>query len=190
MQDNPPEIDFTFYNRVTPIFDIGNRAGSTDYIDFLSQEEVPKNIMKGVDLYNRPFVTIKIGGINLDNNKFFRSGQVFFQRYTDRPHIAGACFRSSQRSHGESFIDTCGGTMPHQYQLINDLVDGKVIKIKEQHRFNSRSTNIIIANMDYWEDKFAKTIQKNWFISRYNPRYTICKKILNQQFDEYEANLG
>ena len=72
------------------------------------------------------------------------------------------------------FIWTTGGTRPEQYQLINDLVDGKLVEVKEEHRFNSGKFNCIIASMDYWENHFAKVIQKNFLISRYN-RYTICK---------------
>ncbi len=171
-------IDFTFFDRVPDTFNLGDRMGRTDYIDFLTQDEVPKNLMKGVDCYGRKFLTMKIGGIGLDNMKFFKSGQVFFERYTDEPYIASADFEGM-------FILTTGGTRPEQYQLINDLVDGKLVKIKEEHRFNSGNPNVIIASMDYWENHFAKIIQKNFKIARYNPKYTICKNILNKQFDEY-----
>ena len=183
MENNPDNIDFTFYDRVPDTYDLGGRMGHTDYIDFLTQDEVPKNMTKGTDRYGRKFLTMKIGGIDLDGNKFFRSAQVFFQRYTDSPYIASADFEGS-------FIHTFGGATPLQYQLINDLVDGKLVKIKEEHRFNSSRCNVIIASMDYWEDRFSKIIQRNWFISRYNPRYTICKKILNEQYDEYSSNLN
>ena len=44
--------------------------------------------------------------------------------------------------------------------------------------------------MDYWENKFARTIQKQWDFCRYSPRYTICKKILNEQYEEYTANVN
>jgi len=171
-------VDFTFYDRVNDTYDLGGRMGSTDYIDFLTQKEVPKNMMKGIDRYDRKFLTMKIGGFDLNNMRFFRSGQVFFERYPESPYIASAGFEGA-------FIQTTAGTRPIQYQLINDLVDGKIVKIKEEHRFNSRSHNVIIANMDYWEKYFARIIQKNWKICRYNPNYTICKKILNEQFDEY-----
>ena len=83
--------------------------GTTDYIDFLTFEEVPKNIMKGVDCYGRRFLTLKVGGYDIDNNKFFRTGQVFFERYSDAPQFDG-----------NMFIWTTGGTRPEQYKLIND----------------------------------------------------------------------
>ena len=171
-------INTTFFDRVHDTFDLGGRMGTTDYIDFLTQKEVPKNVMKGVDDYRRKFLTLKVGGIDLDNMKFFRSAQVFFERYTGEPNIAGADFEGM-------FIWITGGARPIQYQLINDLVDGKLVKIVEEHRFNSSKHNVILANMDYWENHFARLIQKNWKICRYNPKYNICKKILNEQFDEY-----
>ena len=96
--------------------------GTTDYIDFLTRDEVPKNVMKGIDCFKRKFITIKIGGIDLDNMKFFRSAQVFFERYTGQPYLASAGLEAM-------FILTIGGTSPAQYQLINDLVDGKLVKI-------------------------------------------------------------
>ena len=65
------------------------------------------------------------------------------------------------------------------------IIDFKVVKIKEEHRFNSNKYNVIVANMDYWENHFAKVIQKNFLIARYNPEYKICRNILNKQYDEY-----
>lgn len=171
-------IDFSFFDRVQDTFDLGDRMGSTDYIDFLTQDEVPKNIMKGKDCYGRKFLTMKIGGIDLNDNKFFKSGQVFFERYINEPYIVGANFEGM-------FIWTTGGTRPEQYKLINDLVDGKLVIIKDEHKFNSSNSNVAIASMDYWENKFAKIIQKNFKICRYNPEYKICKNILNRQYDEY-----
>ena len=178
MSNNKDNIDFTFYDRIPDTLDLGGRMGTTDYIDFLTRDEVPKNVMKGIDCFKRKFITMKIGGIDLDNMKFFRSAQVFFERYTGAPYIAGADFEGM-------FIWITGGARPIQYQLINDLVDGKLVKIVEEHRFNSSKHNVILANMDYWENHFARLIQKNWKICRYNPKYNICKKILNEQFDEY-----
>jgi hypothetical protein len=185
MEREENAIDFTFFDRITDTYYLGRRMGHTDYIDFLYQDEVPKNMMKGRDKYSRQFLTMKIGGIDLDTMKFFKCGQVFFERYTDSPYIAGADFADLV-----PFINTCGGTRPAQYQLINDLVDGRLVKVQEEHRFNSSNNNAIIANMDYWENRFAKIIQKNWDICRYNPNYTICKKIINEQFDEYLENVS
>lgn len=180
------QVNTSFFNRVHDVFDIGDRMGTTDYIDFLTLEEVPKNIMKGVDCYGRKFLTLKVGGYDLDNNRFFKTAQVFFERYNDAPYLAGAQFG------GNMFIWTTGGTRPEQYRLINNLVDGKLVELKEEYRFNSGKFRGILASMDYWENHFAKVIQKNYLIARYNPKYTICKNVLNRQYDEYfrDCNLN
>lgn len=171
-----------FFDKVKDTFNLGGRMGLTDYIDFLKQDEVPKNLMKGVDIYGRKFLTMKIGGIDLNNNKFFKSGQVFFERYSnDHTKIAGADFEGS-------FISIYGGINQDQLKLIDDLVDGKIIKVKSEHRFNSSDYNVIIANMNYWEKLAARKIQKNFIIARYNPNYNLCKKIVNRQYDEYINN--
>jgi hypothetical protein len=84
-----------------------------------------------------------------------------------------------------SFIWTGGGKHPIQYQLINDLVDGKLVKIKKEHRFISSNSNVILANMDYWENLAAKKIQKNWNNYRFNPKNRICSKILIKKLNNY-----
>ena len=71
MENTLDNIDFTFFDRVKATYDLGGRMGHTDYIDFLTQDEVPKNVMKGLDRYGRKFLTIKIGGIDLDSKKIF-----------------------------------------------------------------------------------------------------------------------
>ena len=171
-------IDFSFFDRVNNVYDLGGRMGPTGYIDFLTKKEVPKNLMKGVDCYGRKFLTLKVGGIDLDNNKFFTTSQVFFERYSAEPYIVGADMEGS-------FIWTTGGTHPIQYQLINDLVDGKLVKIRKEHRFISSNCNVILANMDYWENLAAKKIQKNWNNYRFNPKNKICSKILIKKLNNY-----
>ena len=164
-------INLNFFDKINATYDLKDRMGITGYIDFLKQNEVPKNIMRGVDCYGRRFLTLKVGGIDLENNKFFKTAQVFFERYSDEPDIVGADMEGS-------FIWTTGGTTPIQYQLINDLVDGKIVRIRKEHRFISSNCNVILANMDYWENLAAKKIQKNWNNYRFNPKNKICKKIL------------
>ncbi len=176
-------IDISFYDRIKDVLDIGDKVGDTDYIDFLTHDEVPKNIMKGIDYYNRKFITIKCGWYNMKDMKFHRTSQVFFQRYTNDLHWQSASFEGS-------FILTSGGISKEQYQLINDLVDGKLLKLEEHHRPAGMKQNCIIASMDYWENYFAIKIQKQWIKCRYSPEYTVCKRILNKQFDEYISGMN
>jgi hypothetical protein len=79
------------YN-LTPKLDIGDRRGSTDYIDFIRVEELTSPVMSGVDCMNRKFIVFKT------ENKF----QTFFQRYTDGVLWMGA-------GNGRPIMDTAGG---------------------------------------------------------------------------------
>ena len=42
-----------------PILDIGDRVGSTGYIDIIKNNEIIYPVMKGKDYINRPFIVIK-----------------------------------------------------------------------------------------------------------------------------------
>ena len=53
-------FDMSIYNSIPDIYDLGGRMGTTDYIDFLTRDEVPKNVMKKVDCYGRKFITLKL----------------------------------------------------------------------------------------------------------------------------------
>ena len=39
-------FDMTIYNSIPDIYDLGGRMGTTDHIDFLTRDEVPKNVMR------------------------------------------------------------------------------------------------------------------------------------------------
>lgn len=43
-----------------PVLDIGNREGSTGYIDFLRPADLTAPIMRGTDRYGRPFISMKL----------------------------------------------------------------------------------------------------------------------------------
>lgn len=175
---NQIEINIDFYDKIHHILDLKGRMGITHYIDFLRLEEVKKNIMKGIDKFNRKFITIKVGIMDSKTGKLIRKQQVFFQRYSDESGWMGASLQ------GE-FMETYGGMTEHQFKLLNDLVDGKTIIIEENHRISNYLNGDIIASMDTYEKKYAKIIQRNYFICRYNPEYKLCKKIVNKQYDYF-----
>jgi len=50
-------------------------VGGTDYIDSIKPEDMEYNIMRGIDQYNRPYISCK----NNENNDV----QTFFKRYTE-----------------------------------------------------------------------------------------------------------
>ena len=169
------------YYTINDFLDIGERSGFTQYIDFLKFDEVPKNLMKGIDVFRRHFITLKVGVIN-KNGVLIKTGQVFFQRYTDGELWMGALFE------GE-FIETCGGVSRHQFQLIKDLCMKKKVVLEYKHRPHEIFEGCVIALMDVWEETFAKVIQRNFVKARYDPEYQLCKNILNKQYEEYQTQL-
>lgn len=180
------ERDLEFYNKIHNILDIGNRKGLTDYIDFIEEKELTHNLMKGVDVFNRKFITIKVGILDINTNKLIRLNQVFFQRYSGNIND----WMSATIENQCEIMYSYGGMKEAQYQLLNDLVHGKTLIIKDEYRISSEYLNgSIIASMDTWEKKYAKIIQKNFFISRYDPKYKFCRNVLNRQYDFYKNGI-
>ena len=62
-----PDLDIKHYNR--------------DYIDYIKEEQVTTNVMKGKDNYGRCFVVVKF---DIEGKKLF---QTFFQRYENIPGL-------------------------------------------------------------------------------------------------------
>lgn len=63
--------------------DIGERVGHTGYIDFILEEYIEGyDCMKGVDMYQRPFITIKSHSL-YDDGTTENSCTTFFQRYAN-----------------------------------------------------------------------------------------------------------
>ncbi len=62
-----------------PILDIGQRVGHTHYIDFLEVDDLTHPIMRGVDVFRRPFISFRV----LNRNTGKLSVHTLFKRYTD-----------------------------------------------------------------------------------------------------------
>ena len=169
-------------------YDLKCRLGNTQYIDFLFPNEIPYNKMKGRDLFERSFIILKIGILNLKTGDFIKKGQVFFQSYSPTSLTHPSYFYNWQAASldGE-FINTDRGLTTPQIQLITDIVNNKLILLNEDHFPTNFSLGdcLVIASMDYWEDRAARTIQKYFLKARYNPNYKICQHVLNRQYDEY-----
>lgn len=79
MEDFPYPIYNAFqyiYDKL-PILDLQGRNGHTDYIDFIKPDDMEFSIMKGIDLFKRPFISLKV---NINNKETVGT---FFQRYSD-----------------------------------------------------------------------------------------------------------
>ena len=173
---------------IKDVFDLKGRMGNTQYLDFLYPDEIPINKMKGRDLFGRSFIILKVGIYDIKKRTLKKTGQVFFQRYprTNLTHPSYFYNWQGASLDGE-FLQTGGGINEAQLKLICNIVKNKKIRVKSEHRvckFRDQDRKEI-ASMDYWEDHAARVIQRQFIKCRYDPKYTICKKIVNRQFNEY-----
>ena len=115
------------FSHDVPILDIGTRTGHTDYIDFIKLDEVRYPVMKGTDLYNRPFVVVKFMVIR--NGKHELQMETFFQRYTIGDSLIQGCGHATS-----NLLRTEGGMTNTQIDLVNDVINGKTVTLTADHR--------------------------------------------------------
>jgi hypothetical protein len=113
-----------------PVLDIGERMGATNYIDFIDPVELGDNgIMRGVDIYGRAFLCIRVEVTCKEEDGHRRIHwvfQTFFQRYvpdTDLWMGAGHFITP--------LMNTSGGLSEEQCILIARLVCGYRMRIIE-----------------------------------------------------------
>ena len=162
-----------------PILNISNQIGHTSYIDFITRDQMTSNIMCGVDLYKRNFITINMNiESNSKSNKTIELIQTFFERYSDSSHLwMGA------GHHGIQLIDTYGGMSNIQFILIQAIIDNKVVKITKEHRPSQGSfTNKYVCNSNVYNAILK--IQRLWRLCRYNPKYKMCERVQMNNLDE------
>lgn len=149
-----------------PILDIGNRQGSTDYIDFIRDHELTSPIMRGVDIFKRRFIILRM----FINGKKFT--QTFFQRYSNNEKLwMGDC------NHINGLLDTCGGMKEIQFKLIQDIIDNKTIKLQKEHQlFNENHIDKFVCNEKvYLENKKREQLlQETNDIGFFNSIITNC----------------
>lgn len=90
-------FDFKDY----PTLDLGRTCGSTEYIDFIRASDMSHPIMTGVDVFKRPFITIKFLVEFKDDEKPQEMVGTFFQRYTGETSnwAFGTCYESNNLFH-------------------------------------------------------------------------------------------
>jgi hypothetical protein len=101
--------------------DIGQRIGSTHYIDFIKESEVEHIVMKGIDYYKRFFIIIKAEYIFNDETKL-NIYSTFFQRYTDNYLLWHCCGQ---------MMDTTGGMNIKQFELVNNLLTNGYVDLDD-----------------------------------------------------------
>ena len=156
-----------------PNYDVGNRNGQTDYIDYLKWEEITEPVMKGIDIFGRHFVVIKM---KIDNKLFM---ETYFQRYTNDSRWM-SCGHATSR-----FLNTGGtGLDENQIQLLKSIIQEESIEIKNEHRTDYPYYNGKIVKLyDEKKENAAKVIQEQWKKCRYNPKYRMCSVIQLKNLD-------
>ena len=156
-----------------PNYDVGNRNGQTDYIDYLKWDEITEPVMKGIDIFSRHFVVVKI---KIDNKLFM---ETYFQRYTNDSRWM-SCGHATSR-----FLNTGGtGLDENQIQLLKSIIQGESIEIKNEHRSDYPYYNGKIVKLyDEKKEKAAKIIQLQWRKCRYNPKYKMCSTVQLKNLD-------
>lgn len=115
--------------------DIGDRIGNTEYIDFIREEEMGNSsIKRGIDIYDRPFVVIRLKD---NNNNYYM--QTFFKRYNNSELIMGC------GHYGNHWMHTEGGMNQRQIDLLIQLIENRTvtIPIEEIHNNSYRFNGII-----------------------------------------------
>ena len=151
-----------------PILDIGRRIGHTEYIDFLKWDEVTSPIMKGIDVYKRHFLVVKM---IVDGNKIM---ETYFQRHTNNVNFWMACGHTTR-----GFLNTQGsGLIKEQIELLKKVINGENVLIEKKH--NTAYEEFIgdyVRLFDEKKENAVEIIQRNWRQCRYNPKYKMCEKI-------------
>ena len=151
-----------------PVLDIGRRIGHTEYIDFLKWDEVEYPVMKGIDVYKRHFIVVKM---IVNGNKIM---ETYFQRQTNDVNFWMACGHATR-----GFLDTRGSELiKGQIELLKKVINGENVLIEKKH--NTKYGDFIgdyVRLFDEKKENAAKIIQRNWRQCRYNPKYKMCEKI-------------
>ena len=141
------------------VLDIGDRHGSTSYIDFIKPDELlDTSIMKGVDHYRRPFIVFK-SEVRV-NDTTVRLFTTFFQRYAAQSedevlyHTAG--------HYGTQMFDTTGGTCLMQMECLREFLKAGFIElsIEQMKRFRIRYRDY--SEIELLDPNTVDTITLGW----------------------------
>lgn len=152
-------------NSAIPNLDIGDRKGWTDYIDFIKGDEIKFPVMKGIDIFKRPFLVfrVKVG------KKIY--SQTFFQRYSN-----GCSWQTAKGGNDGDLMHSYGGMNSHQFDFINELVSGKNPIITENVRpIDLKLIGKRATLYNEKKEKAAIMIQRNWNKCRWDPLYKMCE---------------
>ena len=124
-------IDFKQF----PVIHVGQRNGPTDYIDYLSWNEVKHPVMVGTDKFKRHFIVVKM---TVDDKKVM---QTFFQRYTN-----GTMWMPC--GHATDLLLNVTPMKEKDFKLVKDIIKGKKITLDiNQHSYDDVHRNGAIISL-------------------------------------------
>jgi len=122
------------YNIDCPILDIGDREGVTGYIDFIDTSEFVEPFNKGIDKYERKFISLR-ANIEYEDGTTKETFTTLFQRYAGRENLwMGAGTRATH------LFATDGGTNLHQVKLVLKLLQEGSVDISGEMDVECRLT--------------------------------------------------
>jgi hypothetical protein len=141
-----------------PVLDINTRAGHTDYIDFITPEDMSHSVMRGTDFYGRPFLAVKI---NCEQSlKTEEEDTEEDHKCTKRYEVVGTFFQRYTDSHSAVAYGTC-----FQQDLLYD--DSRVRTEQDQEIIANRINKLLrgetIFSYGFWRysDYYTERIQGN-----------------------------
>lgn len=121
------------YNQDCPNLDIGDRVGITGYIDFIDTSEFEESFNKGIDKYERKFVSFR-ANIEYEDGTTKETFTTLFQRYSKTENLWMGAGRNTH------LFDTDGGTNLQQLQLVLKLLKEGSVDITDEIYENCRIT--------------------------------------------------
>lgn len=109
-----------------PILDIGDRYGTTGYLDFITFNDLSAPVMKGYDHFKRPFFVIS-AIITKSDGSTIKTIETFFQRYDDFKNLWHGCGHD-----GPYFLSTQGGMKINQVYFIEKLLENNKVDLTEE----------------------------------------------------------
>lgn len=105
-------------------FDVGDQIGTTGYIDYIKPNDFYGSCRKGIDNWNRKFITIR-AEIEYSNGKTFKTFTTLFER---EKWTQGYIIQSANI---HTLFYTDGGANVEQLKLVLKLLNDKVIGLSE-----------------------------------------------------------
>lgn len=166
--------------KILPVTDMGKMIGDINNLDWMDFEKLKSDVTVGKSIpEHRNFLIIKYV-LEKSRNNYLENCQCFFQSYEKNKNF----WTSNENT--VNFINVDRGITSHQKKLLEDLIDGKIVKITEKHLpSENKYIGKKVGTPNTWRKKRAvEIIERNWIICRYDPRYKMCESVLMNNIEE------